>query len=378
MILAAILVTNLGYGMIIPILPIYAKSFGVSYGAIGFLISSFAIARLITDLACRQLVERLGYLRSVTFGVIVVSISSLGNAVAPSFDLAVAARFAAGLGSAVLFTALYGYLLAIARPELLGRTMGLFWGTFGIGSIAGAPIGGLLSHVFGLRAPLFGYAAMSAIAGLGFARIQRREIVIGFAPAPTDAGEATWRSTLRNPVVRTALVSNFASFWTWSAATITLLPLYAHRTLGMTPLAIGGAIALLGTAELFLLYPAGSWSDRVGRRRVLVPGLVSVAVLTAAIPLTGNRAVFYLLLIGIGLGSGLFGASVPSLLGTDGPVHSRAIAGYRFVGDLGFVLAPLSCAWLAGRSGFGWAYVLAAAPLLIAAVLVIRMPAATR
>ncbi len=152
MILAAILVTNLGYGMIIPILPIYAKSFRVSYGAIGFLISSFAIARLITDLACRQLVERLGYLRSVTFGVIVVSISSLGNAVAPSFDLAVAARFAAGIGSAVLFTALYGYLLAIARPELLGRTMGLFWGTFGVGSIAGAPIGGVLSHSFGLRA----------------------------------------------------------------------------------------------------------------------------------------------------------------------------------------------------------------------------------
>ncbi len=83
---------------------------------------------------------------------------------------------------------------------------------------------------------------------------------------------------------------------------------------------------------------------------------------------------FYVLLIGIGLGSGLFGATVPSLLGAGGPAQSQAISGYRFVGDLGFVLAPLSCAWLVGRSGFGLAYLLAAAPLLVAAVFVIRMP----
>src|SRR5206468_3455897 len=94
-------VIMLGYGILSPILPLYARSFRVGYDAVGVLVSAFAFTRLLTDLGCGALVNRFGERAMVAAGAIVVGVSSALAAVAPTFALLVLFRAAGGAGSAV-------------------------------------------------------------------------------------------------------------------------------------------------------------------------------------------------------------------------------------------------------------------------------------
>jgi len=85
-------VIMLGFGIIAPILPLYARSFGVGYGDAGLLISAFAFTRLIFDLFAGPIVDRYGERAAATAGLMFVALSSVLTGVAPTFALAVLFR----------------------------------------------------------------------------------------------------------------------------------------------------------------------------------------------------------------------------------------------------------------------------------------------
>src|SRR5436189_4407633 len=84
----SIFVMMLGYGIVAPILPLYARSFGVGYGAAGLLISMFAVARLVFDVVSGPVVDRYGERIVSAAGFAVLMVSSLLTALAPNFALA--------------------------------------------------------------------------------------------------------------------------------------------------------------------------------------------------------------------------------------------------------------------------------------------------
>jgi MFS family permease len=98
-IILVVFVVILGFGLILPILPLYAKSFGVGTAAASLLISSFAAARLLFDLFAGPIVDRFGERLTATAGLIVVSASALGAGLAPNYPLLVVLRSAGGSGS---------------------------------------------------------------------------------------------------------------------------------------------------------------------------------------------------------------------------------------------------------------------------------------
>src|SRR5947207_8330334 len=98
-VLLMIFVIMLGFGIVAPILPLYARSFGVSYEAASLLISAFAFARLITDPVAGPLVSRYGERRISIAGVLIVGVSAFFTALAPTFGLAVLLRGIGGAGS---------------------------------------------------------------------------------------------------------------------------------------------------------------------------------------------------------------------------------------------------------------------------------------
>src|SRR5947209_18854124 len=85
-------VIMLGFGIVAPILPLYARSFGVGYGAAGLLISVYGFVRLVTDLFAGPLVDRHGERATVAMGVGVLAVSSVLTGLAPNFALAVIFR----------------------------------------------------------------------------------------------------------------------------------------------------------------------------------------------------------------------------------------------------------------------------------------------
>jgi MFS family permease len=385
-----VFVIMLGFGLIAPILPLYARSFGVSYDAASLLISTFAFARLVFDPVAGPVVDRYGERLCAMTGVMFVGVSSALAGIARSFPLVVLFRGAGGLGSSLFFAALYSHLLKVVPSNRMGRTMSVFYGALNVGIIAGGPIGGVVAQVWGLRSPLFLYSGLCLLSGLLYMRYmtdskgrEAGEPAAGSAPS----GPRGWRGTrsrvlalLRNPTFLTVLVLNMAFYWVVAGGYDTLVPLFGREGLGMSTVEVGGVFAIAVAAEFVVLYPAGSASDRIGRKRVLLPALAGLAIMMAAVGWAGSAVALGILMGLVGLTSGSAASGPAAMLADVAPEggSGTAVGVFRFFGDLGFVLGPLVGGAAASAFGFKGAFALTAAPVVVALLLVARTPETLR
>jgi len=373
-VLATIFVTMMGFGIVAPILPLYAQSFGVGYDAVGLLVASFALTRLAFDLVAGPLVDRYGERTMLTVGMGFLAATTVLLARAPTFALAVVFRGAGGAGSALLFAALYSSFLKIVPHDRLGRGFGLFYGMFNIGMIAGQSIGGLIAGISGsLTLPLYAYAITCVAAGAVFltfaGRLPRSEQV-------ERSGLRGLRELVRERAFVTAVVSNLAGFWIIGGVWSTLIPLFGHDALGMSAAAIGSVLSIAIAAEFVTLYPFGAIADRYGRRLLLVASLAAYALSAVTIGLATSAVSLTLLLVVFGVASGA-GSTAPTAILADVTPKDRsgtAVGAFRFCGDLGFVLGPAVAGWSASAFGFHAAFALSALPLLVALALAVRTP----
>ncbi len=374
-----VFVVMLGFGIVAPILPLYARSFGVSYEAASLLISAFAFTRLIFDLVAGPLIDRFGERRCASAGIFFVGVTSVLTGLAPSFTLAVVFRGIGGAGSAVLFAALYSYLLKVVPKERMGRSLSLFYGAFNVGIIAGAPLGGLLAR-FGLAVPLYAYAAVLFLAGGLYLRYVPDPAAVEPHPDVVAAMARPWRERLRELLTdRTFVVIlflNFTYLWFVAAALDTLVPLFGNEVLGLSPGGVGLAFSVLVAVEFAVLYHAGSLSDRFGRKAVELPALVGLCAVVAVTGLVGN-VTWYVIALGVmGIASGYAGVPPGAMLADVTPAESSgtAVGAFRFAGDLGFVLGPLAAGRAAEAFGFGGAFAVTAIPSAVAALLLLGVP----
>jgi MFS transporter, ACDE family, multidrug resistance protein len=367
----ATFVVMLGYGILSPVLPLYAKSFHVGYDSVGLLVSAFAFTRLLFDLVAGPLVSRFGERAIVTTGAVIVGVSSGAAALAPNFVLLVVFRAAGGAGSSIFFAGLMSYLFQTAPPDRLGRVMSVFYGAFNVGIILGNPVGGVVAKLFGLSSPLWFYAGACFIAAAMYVRTVRdpvRQVQEGPRPGLRDL---TWS----RPFVA-VLLANGAYFWFVAGVVSTLLALFANDTLGMNSLQIGLALAVLSVAEFAVLFPAGSLTDRLGRKAVLLPGLIATAGVVALTGFATNTPLFLVALALMGVVSGFAGVPQSVMLSDVVPprLQPAAIGVYRFVGDLGFVGGPLLAGAVATHFGFAAAFAVSAIPCVAAAALLATVP----
>jgi MFS family permease len=376
-----------GFGLVLPVLPLYARSFGVGYGAASLMISAWALTRLGSDLVAGALVDRYGERRTGTVALCLTAVCSLGAGLAPSFPLAVVCWAAGGAGSAAMFAAFYSYLLKTVATERMARTLALFYGAFNVGMIAGGPIGGAIANRFGLAAPLLVYAAVLAAAAVVFGRAVpdpgrvRAEPPLSPAEAERErdlpvarGGRTTLARLFRTPAFPTIMLLNLAYMWAVAAVIDTLVPFFARDSLGLSTSEIGALFAVLLVAELAVLYPAGSAADRLGRKAVLVPSLAGLAATTV---LTGFASTTFLLvpaLAALGICSGYAGVPPAAMLSDVSPPEAAgtAIGAFRFFGDVGFLGGPAAAGYAASALGFEAAFAIAAIPTVLALAAVAR------
>jgi MFS transporter, DHA1 family, multidrug resistance protein len=384
-----VFVVILGFGIIAPILPLYARSFGVDYGAASLLISAFAFTRLLFDPIGGPLIDRFGERLVSMTGVVIVGVSSVLTAIAPTFVLAVVFRGAGGAGSSILFAALYSYMLKVVPPDRMGRTMSVFYGTFNVGIIAGGPLGGLIAHAFSLNTPLYVYAGLCFAAGILYLRFLQdpspRELTTE-QQAAVDAGGPMWRRTrteihglFKNRAFVTVVILNMAFFWVVAGGYDTLLPLFAKEGLGLSTVGVGFAFTMAVVAEFLVLYPAGTASDRLGRKPVVTGALIGLAAMVLVAGWAATPWVLFAFMFLMGLCSGSAAAAPAAMLSDIVSGGSGTAVGvFRFFGDLGFVFGPLVAGVSAKAWGFKVGFGLMAAPVLFALVLVLRTPETLR
>ncbi len=368
------LLLQFGQGMVLPVLPLYAKGFGVGYDLAGALVGGFYLARLLGDLAAGPLVTRWGEAWSATAGLAALGGGAFLTGISPSYPLAVATWAVAGAGSSLVFASLYGRLLAVVPSGQMGRALSIFYAAFNGGLIAGGFAGGLVAARFGLATPLFllalGAAALMPLAARGFRDGRTRES----RRAPAGGVRVPLGQLLRAPGVAPSILSILAYLWMVGAVFNTLTPLFAHFQLGASTTGVGAIYAVALTAELVVLFPAGSWSDRYGRRAVLVPSLGALAVTTLVLGFAPSAIAFAVLMALVGAASGVAGVPPAAMLADSVPEgqRARAVAAFRFGGDIGLTAGPVLAGITASAFGFKVAFGLVAVPILLALAALIR------
>jgi MFS family permease len=377
-----------GFGLILPVLPLFGRSFGVDYGTASLLFSAYAFTRLGADLVAGPLVDRFGERPAGSVGIGLTAACTLAAGVAPTFPVALVAFGAGGAGSAVMFAAFYSYLLKAVPKKQMARTLGLFYGAFNGGMIAGGPLGGLIAHELGLGAPLVVYAGVLFVAAAAYLRfvpdppartvdppLSTEEAERERALPIARRGRTALGRLFRVPGFATVMVVNLAYLWMIAAVFDTLLPFYARDELGLSTVGIGVMLGVALAAEFAVLYPAGSAADSRGRKAVLAPALAGLVIMTCLVGWASTPFLFAIGLAFLGIASGCAGVPPAAMLADVSPDEGSgtAVGTFRFFGDLGLMLGPVVAGYSISGLGFEAAFAIAAIPAAVALVLVVRM-----
>lgn len=376
--LVVAVVVALGFGLIVPLLPQFARSFGVSRFAATAIVSVFAGVRLASNVVTGSLADRIGTRQAIAWGAFIVGASSLIIAGAPSYAVLVTVRGLGGFGSALFSNALLTFVVTNAQAEQRGRAVGMLQGAFLFGLAFGPSVGGLLAEPLGLRWPFAIYGVFCAAAGL---------VALGFLPqihgGPVASDEAPVRTAsfanllrlCRDQAFVAALVMTGAAHWAGAGMRSSLIPLFGSEVVRAPPSIIGLSLTLAATAQLVCVWPAGRITDRFGRRALAWRGFLLLAVIVLASVWATSVPAFLALLTLHGVGTGLVSVIPAAIIGDVVPPGRSGVGvgALNTAGDVGTVLGPLVCGWLADWAGYPWAFGVSAALLLVASAFAFRM-----
>ncbi|WIM88068.1 MFS transporter [Candidatus Mycobacterium wuenschmannii] len=372
--IAANAVAALGYGVVSPVLPAFTRSFGASMGAVTFAITIFSVMRLFAAPPTGLLVQRLGEQWIYLTGLLIVSVATGVCAFIHSYWELLLLRAIGGIGSTMFFISALGLMIRISPPDARGRVAGLFATSFLVGAAAG-PLVGSLTAGLGLRAPFLMYGVAVLLTTFVVAHTLRRS-TLG-APAEHAEPAVTVRVAMRHPAYRAALVSNFATGWAVFGLRMAVVPLFISDVLGRGPRMTGLALGVFALGNLAVAMPSGHLSDRIGRRHLLIGGLMGCSVATLLLGASTMLPVFLVAAFLGGAASGIVAspqqAAIADILGSSARTGT-AVSTFQMTVDLGAIVGSMTVTEIAQHLSFQWGFVISAVVLFAAGVVWIFAP----
>ncbi len=367
-------VIAIGFGLVSPVLPAYARSFDVGVAAAAFVVSVFALFRLVFAPAGGALVTRLGERPVYLTGLLVVAASSLATAFAQSYVQLLVLRGLGGIGSTMFTVSAMALLVRLAPPTMRGRVSSAYASSFLVGGMLGPVLGGALAS-FGLRLPFVAYAVALVVAAavvalrLSGARLQPP---VDAVPRPP----MLLREALGHPTYRAALGSAFANGWCNFGVRVAVLPQFAVAVHDETWVA-GVCLALAAAGTAATLQVAGRIADGVGRKPLVIGGLAVTALGLGLIGLSGDLVVLLVLSGLSGVGGGLLNpgqqAAVADVVGNDRS-GGTVLSTFQMSQDAGAIAGPVLVGLVADRFGYGPAFATTALVSLLALLPWLRAP----
>jgi MFS family permease len=368
-------VIALGFGIVAPALPTFARSFDVSVTAASIVISAFAFMRLAFAPVSGKLVSAFGERPVYLWGIIVVGLSTGACAVAADYWQLLVLRSLGGVGSTMFTVSAIGLLIRLTPPALRGRSTSLWSTSFLLGSVSGPLFGGGLIAI-SLRAPFVVYSVALFVAAAVAWLFLRRSTVVGVVPTG-DIAAVTLREAWRHPAYRAALASSFATGWAIYGVRVSLVPLFVVEVLHRAASLAGVALSVFAAGTVAVLMFSGRLTDSVGRRPPMLAGLVVTGGATIWLGFTSGVLEFLAAALIAGAGAGLIspaqGATVADVIGSQargGPVLAVA----QMTADIGTILGPIATGLLADHLSYPAAFVLTGGISLVAAVVWLRTP----
>lgn len=368
----------IGFGIVAPAIPVFARSFGVSALAASSVVSVFALMRFASAPLAGFWVNRFGERIILTVGLLLVSVSSFFAGLADNFNNLIILRGIGGLGSTMFTVSAFSLLLRIVAPEKRGRAAAAFQGGFLVGGLAGPAVGGIVIAI-SLRAPFFVYSftlLLAAASSAFFLKSHDKENVEVKERSKISASLLAFTAALKNKAYTAALSVNLATGFVSFGIRSSIIPLFVVEQLKSSPsLIMFGFLATSITQAIFLSY-AGKSTDIKGRRPSMIWGtfilFISIIVLVAF-----ETPLGYLISMAIaGVGAAFMGAAPAAVIGdvTGGKKSGPVVAAFQMTSDFGSIVGPIVAGALVDSLGFGWAFMTGAAVSLVAIFFSVIMP----
>jgi MFS family permease len=310
----------------------------------------------------------LGERRIYIGGLLIVAVSTAACAFSQAYWQLMLCRVFSGIGSTMFYVSALGLMIHISPPDARGRIAGLFTTSFMVGAVGGPAVGGLAAG-WGLTAPFVVYGvAMLAVAVVLFYSLRNSALA---APPPPSRSTVTLREALRVRAYRSALLSNFATGWSAFGLRVALVPLFISDVMGRGIGIIGVVLAAFAGGNALAVIPSGYLSDRMGRRTLLIIGLVTSGAATVWLGFVSSLPVFMVAAGVVGAMTGIYmsplQAAVADILGNEARA-GLPVATVQMMSDLGAIVGSMAVGWAAEQFSYMWGFVISGIVLLIAAI----------
>ncbi|MSZ54007.1 MAG: MFS transporter [Actinobacteria bacterium] len=351
----------IGFGLIIPAIPIFASSFGVNKTAIGLIVSAFAVMRFSSGLVSGKLVDRFGERAVLGFGLFMVSFFTLLTALSQSYSQLLIFRTLGGLGSSMFSVSAGSLLMRSVGDDVRARAQSLYNGGFLVGGVAGPAFGGILSGV-SLRAPFFVYSITLALAG-ATALFSLSEKRLGKkVDIPSNQIENTsLKEAFRLRPYQIALILAFVNNWVLFGMRSSILPIFVTEKLNSTASIAGLGLTIGALLQGIFLLRAGRFSDESGRKAALLVGSTVVMSAILVLCFTTNVTLYFISMALFGLGGAYVGTAPGSVVGDI--IRGRGgqvIAVWQMAGDAGMIVGPILVGFLTDVYSFQVAFIASA------------------
>ncbi len=366
------LTLSLGQGIAVPALPVYARSFDVSFGIASTVLVAFAIGGLIAGVPTGYLIDRFGRRKVIIAGPILIAGSSFLAAFAQSFPELLAYRFVAGVGQQMWNIARTTMVAETGADRERGRQMSTIMALQNLGMILGPAVGGLVAALWGVRIPFIFYGVLALISTLP-SSLQAPEAAEPRRGQPGASEEQPSWGWLRSTPIFLFFLGLFFAGISRGALFSGTLNVYAVYAYGVGPETIGFMAGAAGAIGIPITLLAGTVMDRYGRKASIIPGFtlitlaLGIMVATAAFgwPFPVFVAIFLIVQGALTVTSGNL-----QVLGSDlapAAARGRFFGVWQTVNQMGSVLSPSGFALLAETAGApaGFAYLALASFLVV-------------
>jgi DHA1 family tetracycline resistance protein-like MFS transporter len=368
-ILFLIVFTDLvGFGLVIPLLPFYAERFHASPLQMTMLFATFSLMSMLTAPLWGRLSDRVGRRPVLMASMAAAALAYLWLAFATTLWMLFAARAFAGICAGNIAAA-QAYVADVTPPEKRAKGMGMIGAAFGVGFIIGPVIGGVVAGddlaTADLQTPGLIAAGLSLAAFFGVLLLLPESRSAAARQFRARGGVAALRDALARPVLARLVIMFFLVILAFSALETTFA-WWAIAQFGWGPRPTGFVFFYVGLLSALMQGGLiGPLTRRFGEERLMLGGLVLLALGLLLLPLAQGVPVLILALTALALGIGAMQPSINSLISQHAGMERQGeVMGVtQAVGSLSRVVGPLAAGSLFEAVGHH-------APFLLGAVLV--------
>jgi len=330
----AVFVSMLGFGLVMPLLPIYARSFGATGIQLGFLTASFAITRTLTTYPGGWLADKAGRKKPIITGLLMYSVVMALYGFTEDINQLILLRALQGVASGIVWPITSTMVVDMVRSRDRSKALGFYEMMWFLGMVIGPGLGGILAGTFTVAFPFFvcGTLAFFSMLLVAFTvretattlkRKKQPPILHNLSSLNSPKGINQW--TLYPLMFLGLCLTRFIIAFSNSLIQ-PVLSVYANEVLNISTAEIGILFTARGVVMLFATLPMGTVADSIGRKIMLILGKVLNATATLLIIFFGSFWPLLFLMMLRGLGRATINPSLTAMFSNVASVSKRGRA----------------------------------------------------